>query len=292
MTGSLVSSFIDLTRLPAPAVIEPVSYLDLLAQRMARLTERFTEAGIAFDTGDLEAEPARILQEEDAFRQMLDRTRINDAVRAVLPAFARDSNLDAIVLRAGILRLDWETDAHLLQRYLAAFGRPAAGSVDGYVYAALTALPELRDIAVHGPEVHGQDGRVRIVIARAPGEPVTMADIETVRAACSAKSVRPLTDVVTVQAAETLVIPVDGVLTVARGPDPAVVLSASLEGLETYAEQSYSIGSSSPVNALAAALYTPNVRRVVLTSPLGDVVVGPYQVASIVPGTILTQVAP
>jgi phage-related baseplate assembly protein len=282
---------IDLSQLPAPAVIEALDYEARLAARLASLRARFTAAGIAYDVEGLETDPAVILQQEDTYREILDRQRVNDALRAVLPAYARGADLDAIALRAGVARevvepatdstpAVMESDARLLERYLAAFARPAAGSIDGYIYAVLTALPSLRDVEVLGPETHGQDGRIRIVLLAPAGQTISQSDIDTVGAACNGKTVRPLTDHVSVQAAELVTYAVDAVLEVPRGPDPAVVRQAALTSLNAYASTRYRVGGDQgriPANALAAALYVPNVSRVILAAPMADIILRPNQ---------------
>lgn len=307
MVALTVAPTIDLSSLPAPTVIEALDYEARLAARMASLTARFTAAGIEYDVGALEFDPALLLQEEDCYRELQDRARINDAVRAVLPAFARGADLDAIALRAGVTRLTltpatadtpavMESNEHLLQRYLAAFGRPAAGSIDGYVYAAVTARPELHDVAVLGPETHGLPGRVKVVLLAANGAAVTPEQIEAVAAACNGKSVRPLTDQVIVQAAEFVDYAVTATLQVPIGPDPNIVKQAALASFNTYAALRYRVGAASPdhsgipANAIAGALYVPNVMRVVLTAPLADIAVAPHQAPRLVGLNVTTQV--
>ena len=57
-------------------------------------------AGIDFDVDTLESDPAIILQQADASRELRAYAAINDAVRAGLIAFATDSDLDHLGLTA------------------------------------------------------------------------------------------------------------------------------------------------------------------------------------------------
>ena len=288
MTVLTLAPTIDLSVLPAPLAIEALSYEDLRSARLSSLKARFEAIGIAYDVENSELDPGVILQEEDAFRQLLDRSRINDAVRAVLAAYAYGADLDQVALRAGVIRLVvapatdtspavMEGDAHLLQRYLAAFGRPAAGSIDAYLYAVLTALPLLTDVAILGPETHGLDGRIKVILLPPGGVAATETDIETAFNACNAKTVRPLTDVISVQSAEIVPYDVGTVLEVPIGPDAGLIRSTALTALRAYCARQYRVGASVPANALSAALYVGNVSRVIMSAPSADIAISPYQ---------------
>lgn len=299
---------LDPLQLPAPTVVENISYEVLLAARMASLQGRFAAAGIDYDVGALETDPAKLLQEEDAYRQMLDRQRVNDALRAVLPAYAQGTDLDAIALRAGVVRLFveerqsetgttlvYETDARLLRRYLAAFARPAAGSIDAYIYAVLTALPTLHDVAVLGPAIHGRAGRVDIVLLAPPGRAIGNADIEIARLAVNERSARPLTDYVTIRAATLVDYAVNATLYIPSVPDADVVRQAALASVQTLAALRYRIGIDGGVlaaNALAAAVYVPNVVRVVLSAPMADIPIAPDAVPRLTAANLTVTVMP
>lgn len=81
---------IDLSKLPAPKLIEEIDYEIILAEMRAMMREKCPEW-----TGyELESDPANKVMEVAAFREMLIRQRVNEAARGVMIAFAKDEDLD------------------------------------------------------------------------------------------------------------------------------------------------------------------------------------------------------
>lgn len=279
-----MSGAIDVSLLPAPDAIKAVSAASIKAERIADLKLRFAAAGIPWDVEKDEGDAAMVLQEEDTFRELLDKQAINDAVKAVLPAYSWGTNLDALVARANVQRLVvvpadpvagtaavMESDAKLLDRYLNSFSAPGAGSDDAYLYAAKTAWPARRDVAVLGPEVHGQRGRIEIVLLAEGGGDVPDSAVAAVYAAVTPRSVRPTTDVVVVTRAIVLPWTCAATLYIRRGPDPALVLDQAGTAIQAVADQYFAIGNVFPANIVPGVLRVPNVQRVGPTSPVADV---------------------
>ena len=79
MTDRFPDGALDLSFLPRPASIETIAFEAILDARMADLVARFTAAGATYDVGPLETDPAKILQEVDAYREVIVRQRIDDA---------------------------------------------------------------------------------------------------------------------------------------------------------------------------------------------------------------------
>jgi phage-related baseplate assembly protein len=284
---------IDLSQLPPPDAIKGLNYETIIAARKADLVARFTAAGIAYDVATLETDPGVILQEVDAYRELLDKGAINDSVRAVLPAFAQTSNLDAICARANDIRLQidpgdpangiaptYESDAALLQRYLASYAAPAAGSEDGYIYRVATAWPAVQDVRVMGPGVDDVRGRVRIILLAAAGAVIGDDIISAVYSALQAKDARPLTDDVTVEAAIVNRWNCTAKLTIRSGPAPSLITQRAEAALRIIAANRYYIGGALPLNAVSAPLYVANVVKVEMMAPTADIVaqdgVAPY----------------
>lgn len=269
-----LSDRLDLDRLRAidPSVIQGLDFEAIKAARIAKLKELWP----TWDQGALETDPAVILQEVDAYRELLDHQSINEGFRAILPVFARGIDLDHIAARAGVLRLDGEADDDLRMRYFASFGAPSAGSEDAYVYAALTAAPSLRDVAIIGPDINGRPGDVDVVLLANSPEPTPSAVLSGVRAAVHGRSVRPLTDVVTVHAAT--IVPYTASLTVyaPRDADVTVMREATLTALATITSGRFYIGSPVPKNALAAAGFACGADEVTVNSPAADIGDDPY----------------
>jgi phage-related baseplate assembly protein len=272
---------IDLSRFPPPEALRDLSYEAIVAERLDELVARYEAQEIVYDVERLETDPGVILQQEDAYRELLDKQGINDAIRAILPAFATGRNLEHIAARANVERAIitptttgspavYETDAQLLDRYLASFAAPAAGSEDGYIARAAKAWPARYDIRVLGPEWHGVRGRVQVILLAAGGSPVSAGTLQTVRDALNAKDARPLTDDVQVMPALVTPWSLTAHLVIRRGPDPAVVRAQAETSARAYALSRYFVGGEVPANAVSGSLYVPNVERVVMSSPLAD----------------------
>lgn len=81
---------IDLSKLPPPQLVEELNYETILAQKRHMMREICPEW-----TGyELESDPANKVMEISAYREMLLRQRMNEAVRGVMVAFAMGSDLD------------------------------------------------------------------------------------------------------------------------------------------------------------------------------------------------------
>jgi len=80
---------VDLSRLPAPQVIATLSFEAIYADLLAGLQAMVPD----FDA-TIESDPAVKLLQLVAYREMLIRAKINDAARAVMPAFAVGADLD------------------------------------------------------------------------------------------------------------------------------------------------------------------------------------------------------
>jgi len=280
-----IATRLDLSRLQAikPALILDLDYEAILAARLANLQQRLPSV----DVLALESDPAVKLQEADAYRELLDKALLNDTVRGLLPAFANGVDLDHVAARAGIERLElvpatssapavMEDDDTLRMRYFASFGAPAAGSEDGYIFAALTAYPGAHDIAVVGPGVHNVPGRIDVVVL-APGGTATPAGaLSDVTNACNGKSTRPLTDMVSVVSATIVEFATSLTVRIRRGPDPAAVRTAVLANLVTILADRYRVGGQVPRSALASAGYDAGAVSVEVAGPVSDIPSDPY----------------
>lgn len=281
-----IASRLDLSRLRAirPDLILNLDYEALLTARLASLSERLPEV----DTFDNEYSPLVALQQEDAYRQLLDYALLNDTVRALLPAFATGSDLEHIAARAGIKRLEitpasagqpasLEDDDTLRMRYFAAFGAPAAGSEDAYVFHTLTAYPAAWHVQCVGPDEHGIPGQVDIVVTAPDGASVPNETLNVINFALNGRAVRPLTDITNVMAAEVVPYTVDLTAHILRGPDPAAIRAEILARLQTITTERYRGGGEVPLAALKAAGFDAGARDVTLASPLVGIPRNPYR---------------
>ena len=267
-----MTTTIDLSQLPPPAVVETLDYESMLEEYKVDVRARFPEL-----EEDLESEPVIKILETAAFRELLLRQRINDAAQGVLLATASGSNLDQLVALLGVRRLEGEEDAAFRRRaQLALEGFSLAGPSGAYRYYALGADPTVKDVFVTSP--NPGDVQVTVLSTVGNGQPDN-ALITKVTAALSDETVRPLCESVTVQAAEIVEYQVVAALTLESGPDAATVLATARSALDRAIANAHRLGIGAPLSALYGARHVAGVRSVNLTSPAADVAVTSTQAA-------------
>ncbi|KIC14062.1 baseplate assembly protein [Leisingera sp. ANG-Vp] len=272
-------SAINLSLLPPPEVLQAVDYEAMFAAMLADLRGRDP----AFDAL-VESDPAYKILEVAAYWATLAIQQMNDAAKAVMPAYATGSDLDQIAARYGVARLVidpgdaaalppeppiLESDSDFRRRMLLAFeGMSTAGPVGGYIFHALGADPDVADASVQSPV----PGEVLVTVLSRTGDGTAGAELlDTVSAALNAEDVRPLTDLLTVQSAAILSYAIDATLTVYPGPDSAVVRQAAESAAAAYAAEQHRLGRDVTLSGVYAALHQPGVQNVALASPAADI---------------------
>jgi len=255
---------IDLTLLSAPDVVETLSFETIFAAMLSDLRARDT----VFDAL-VESDPAYKILEVCAYREVLIRARVNDAAKSVMLAYAAGTDLDHLAAAYGVDRLTDETDDALrLRVQLAPESWTCAGSAGAYRYHALSASAAVADATVDSPSA----GEVVVTILSSAGDGAPSAELLTaVTAALSAETVRPLTDNVTVKAAEILPYSISAVLTLYTGPDAEVVRSTSEMAAVAFAAAQHKLGRDVTLSGLYAALHQAGVQNVRLVSPAADI---------------------
>ena len=268
---------IDLSTVPAPNVVEALSFETILAAMLADLQARDT----AF-TALVESDPAFKILEVAAYRELLIRQRVNDGARAVMLAYATGSDLENLAALFGVTRKmlsagnpnalpsilpTHETDTALRYRaQLALEGMSTAGPVGAYQFHSLS-VDGVKDAGIQGPP-DTDPGDVLVTILSATGSGTAAGPlIAAVTAALNAEDVRPLTDQVTVQSASIINYEVIATLYIPTGPDPSAVQTAALASVQTFVESRHRVGADVRLSGLYAALHVGGVERVTLTSP-------------------------
>ncbi|WP_294948244.1 baseplate J/gp47 family protein [Sulfurivirga sp.] len=276
---------IDLSKLPAPEVIEPLDYEAILTSLQDDFARRWP------DYSREPHDPITKALEVAAYRELILRARINDAARANLLAHATGADLDNLAAFWGVERalIDagnpqatppvppvWESDDRLRARVLLAHGAlTTAGSRASYTYHTLSASPQVKDVAVTSPA----PGEVVVTVLSTEGDGTPdQALLDAVAEALNDEKVRPLTDHVTVQGADILPYTVDAVLTVYPGPSPQPVLDEARARLERMVAGRHRLGFDVPASAIYGALHVEGVQKVTLNG-FADMVVGPVQAA-------------
>ncbi len=298
---------IDFSLLPAPSIIETLSFEAILAEQKTDCLARLAAAGIVLDTLTLESEPVTVILETVAYREVLLRGRVNDAAKAVLLAYSYGTNLDHLGALFGVLRMalvasprpfaahaeDWEADDRFRRRIqLAPDAYSNAGTLRGYMYHALSASPDVADVHAFSPLA----GRVDVVVlgavdaAPGPGK-LSNAAMSALYARLNDEDVKPLTDDVRLSQAAIVGYTVDAMLRVRRGPDPGIVKAQAVAAQAAYSAGHFLVDEVHYASAIAAALQVPNVYEVVLNEPSGRIVPGDYAAARCTGATILTEIA-
>ena len=88
---------IDLSQLPAPNVVEPLDYETLFAERKATLISCTRPTNrLLPELWRLNRSLSSKLLQENAYREVLLRQRVNDAAKAVMLAHATGEDLDQL----------------------------------------------------------------------------------------------------------------------------------------------------------------------------------------------------
>ncbi|MEW6257425.1 MAG: baseplate J/gp47 family protein [Pseudomonadota bacterium] len=288
-------TIIDLSRLPPPNAIESLDFEALQADFVARFLAAWEGLRAldptlpVYNVESLQADPFIVAGQAYSGVRLLDRARVNDAVRAVLAPLARRKDLDNVVARLGVERLVvfpaneeagtpavMESDERLLRRYLLAFGRPSAGSAALYQYEALTAVPILKDVGIAGRAIHGRRGDTDVILLGPAGRDLTSDEIATARAAVNKPGVRPEATSVTVLPAVRTFYDVRLSLQVSQGPDASAVTAEADTRIRQAAEDRRWVGEQVPCALLSGAAYGLSVVRADLDAPLADIAGHPY----------------
>lgn len=275
-------SQIDLSRLPAPEIIESLNFEQLLAEIRADFLQRHPQAA---ETIDLESEPVTKLLESAAYFALNKRQQFQEDARSLLMAYASGSTLDHIGItyydteRLTLQPADpsanppveavMESDQDYKRRIMLAMDSPStAGSENGYRYHALSAHEDVKDVTA----INRYAGIVQVTVLSRKGSGQASPElINTVQAATSAERARPLNDQVQVQSATIRAYTVKAALELRSGPDPVVVQQEAARAARDYTESRHALGEDIVKDALAAAMYVQGVERVTLTSPAQDI---------------------
>lgn len=273
---------VNLSQLPAPDAVEQLDFETIFNAMLADLQARMQAAGQPF-TALLESDPAYKILEVCAYRELLVRQRANEAVRAVMLAFAKGSDLDQIGANYNVPRLlitpaddttipptpaVWESDDDYRARIPVSLeGYTTAGSEGSYVFHGISAAGTIKDISAVSPT----PGQVVIYVLSRTGDGTASTDeIADVTAALNAEKVRPMTDQVSVLSANIVTYTIDAELVLFDGPDANVVLQAAKTAAQTYATSVHKIGYDVALSGVYQALHQPGVDRVNLTNPAAN----------------------
>lgn len=290
---------INLSELPPPQVVEELDFETILAQRKAKLLEIYPEVAT---TLALESEPLNYLLQENSYRELVWRQRVNEAAKATMLAFAKNADLDqmaannhtqrlvispaepnAIPPKAAVL----ESDESLRMRAQDAYERMAvAGPRLQYESLAKAADGRVLDasaISPAGAEV------VMTVLARENQGVAEQDLLDIVATALNAEEQRPLADRVTVQSAAIETYEIEAILYLPPGPESAAIIDRAEQQLNDYVNDRR-LAKSIYRTAITSALHVTGITHVELISPAADILRDRTQAAFCTAINLVSQV--
>ncbi|MGG7447742.1 baseplate assembly protein [Kosakonia oryzendophytica] len=283
---------IDLSQLPAPDVVEELNYETILDDRKATLISLFPtdEQEAIARTLALESEPLTKFLEENAYREVMWRQRVNEAARAVMLAYAAGNDLDVVAANSNTARLTitpadnstlpptaavMESDKDLRLRAQQAFeGLSVAGPVGAYEYHGRSADGRVADISVISPN----PAYITVSVLSREGDGSASDElVAIVNNALNAEDVRPVGDRVTVQSAQIVPYQINATLYFYPGPESEPIRQAAEAQLKAYINAQRRLGRDIRQSAIYAALHVEGVQRVELSAPQSDLVLDKHQ---------------
>lgn len=290
-----MSELVNLKKLPAPKVVQELSYETLLTKRK----EKFLSLQESDEMRQhwqarlqLESEPVVKLLEENAYLELLLRTNINESAKAVMLAYATGSDLDQLGALFGVTRLilqaedlksnppttaKYEDDERFRTRIqMSLEGLTTAGSRASYEFHALSTSAKIKDVDVTSPTA----GTVKVAILSTEGQGTADGDlIKAVKEQLNAEHIRPLTDTVLVESAVILTYEIQATITLYPSVLESVVMANVNQAIANYANKQHLLGIDITLSGIYAALHQEGVQNVKLTKPLADLIVQPHQAA-------------
>lgn len=283
---------LDLSQLPPPDVVEVLDYESILAERKATLISLYPEnqqAAIA-NTLALESEPIVKLLQENAYREVVLRQRVNEAARGVMLAYAKGNDLDQIGANYHVPRLTlkpadnrtipptaalMENDGDYLLRIQQSFeSLSVAGPTGAYEWHARSADGRIADASAISPS----PATVTVTVLFRQDSQALEAEILTrVESALNHEDVRPVADRVTVQSAIIYNYKVNAQIFLYDGVLAGPCLAEATKKIEAFVNEQRRLGRSIYRQAYASILRVPGVEYVVVLEPFEDVLLDKTQ---------------
>ena len=271
-------STITLSQLPQPDVIEALDFETILTERKAYLVSLYPADQQASITATLalESEPITKLLQENAYRELILRQRINDASVANMLAWSKGADLDGLVSNWNVQRLiiqpgdptatppvpeiKEDDDALSMRALMAWDGLSVAGPTGAYEFFALSADGKVADAKGSSPAP--AEALVTIISTEGDGT-ADNALIAKVTQALSHEDKRPVGDRLTVQSAGIIHYTITARLHVSsQGAEAELILQTARDRLAAFINPRRRIGVEVPRSALDAALHVQGVTKV------------------------------
>ncbi|OAM03961.1 MAG: baseplate assembly protein J [Wolbachia endosymbiont of Dactylopius coccus] len=220
-------------------------------------------------TGLVESDPAMKILEVAAWRELLLRQRINEAVKSNLLKFATEEDLDNLAEFYGVERQKEEDDERFRKRVKAKIaGWSTGGSKEHYRYYALSADSRVKDALVESPI----PGKVQISILSTQLSTTGIVSeelLEIVKKQVTRDDIRVLTDTITVIGCNITEIDIHSRMSI----NSVISKEEIKEQFIKKFEASRRLGWSVTRSWIIANLFVDGVENVELIEPKEDVVV-------------------
>lgn len=266
-----------------PAIVETLSFEQILANKKAKLMELDQEDAVNLTDSD----PAIKLLQVSSYVEGWIRNRINNCVLACTIQYATGSDLDNLAILYGITRklikekdnntipptpAFYESDEDLRKRVLEApKGFSVAGPRSSYIYHGKLASNKVKDISAESPA----PGEVVITVLSYDGEGTpddqTITDVSN---KLNDDEVRPLGDRVTVNKADIIEFNVELnlVLNDPNNPDSQNIINGIKQNIQGYVESVHLLGGEVAKSGIYAVSHLANiVKEVDLISPSDNI---------------------
>lgn len=267
-------SAIDLSQLPAPQVLEDLDYEELYQADLATFRAHMGDNWSA----PLESDPVTKLLEVGAYGKLHNRSRVNDAAKALMLAYAVGADLDHLAANVNLSRLVvqaedltvvppqaevLEEDDALRERVQLVYeGLTTAGPRNSYILHARNASGLVADATAESPS----PAVVEVTVLAREGDGTASAELlATVAAYLNDDDVRPVADRLLVQGAQILPYRIDAELYMdSTGPESEGVLAECRKRLAAWINPRRRLGVEVSRSAIDARLHIDGVSRVEL----------------------------
>ncbi|EPF77288.1 baseplate assembly protein [Acinetobacter gyllenbergii] len=286
---------VDFNLLPKPNFVDEVDYEQILIERKEYLISLFPvdeQAAVRIQL-NRESDPLHKYLQENAYREMILRNKINQKALATLLAFATGTDLDVWGANFDVIRLiitpadhsivppipaRYEEDEdfrYRIQKKLDALS--TAGPESSYEYHTLSADGRVADVKCSSPSpAHA----LLTILQRDTENNASTEELNTiVFNYVSGEKRRPTGDRVLVQSAEIVNYEIEAVLVTKNVPETEAVLSAAEKNILAFTKAAKRLGKGVYFSDIYSALKVSGVERVELLKPIGEVSVSSFQAA-------------
>lgn len=286
---------VDFSQLTPPQAIEELDFEAIFQERKERLISLYPDnkKNQIRKVLDRESEPLTKLLQENAYRELILRSRINSQYKASLLAYAEGSDLDAKAADYGITRLlispedltttppipaVYESDEDLRFRTSMAFdGLSVAGPTSAYEFFALSADGRVADAFAFSP--FPSEANVVILQRNSINGAASPELIKIVDTYLSDEKRRPTADRLMVQSAEIVEYEIIAKLHHNNLPETDPLIEEATQNIKAYTTTLRRIGRSVHLSALFKAMHISGIEYVEIISPSQDILLNTTQAA-------------